>query len=186
MIQPELGMKVVELRLHKGMTQEQLAEAASVNVRTIQRIEKGETEPEAFSITNLSNVLEYDLRKEGFHNFWILAMHLSSILCIVIIPLLIWSCKKDRNTLADKHGRAVLNFQLTMTILLIGTGLMLLSIPLIIGVFHEGEFFLTAGVVLVVLLIFLGCICFYQGIANTIKVLNNKPYHYFLSIPFLK
>ena len=60
MQQPDLGMKVAEMRKQKGLTQEQLAEECEVSTRTIQRIENGEVEPRAFTRNNLSNLLEFD------------------------------------------------------------------------------------------------------------------------------
>jgi len=47
MNQPDLGLKVIELRQQKGLTQEQLAELCEVSARTIQRIESGEVDPRA-------------------------------------------------------------------------------------------------------------------------------------------
>lgn len=44
MNQPDLGLKVSELRQQKGLTQEQLAERCEVSPRTIQRIESGEVD----------------------------------------------------------------------------------------------------------------------------------------------
>jgi transcriptional regulator with XRE-family HTH domain len=41
MNQPELGLKIAELRKAKGVTQEELALNCNINVRTIQRIETG-------------------------------------------------------------------------------------------------------------------------------------------------
>ena len=41
MKQPDLGLKVTELRKQKGLTQEMLAEKCEVSTRTIQRIETG-------------------------------------------------------------------------------------------------------------------------------------------------
>ena len=43
MKQPLLGKKNTELRIQKGLTQEELVERCNVTVRTIQRIESGET-----------------------------------------------------------------------------------------------------------------------------------------------
>ncbi len=40
-----IGKKIVELRKSKGYTQEELAEKAKVNLRTIQRIENDENKP---------------------------------------------------------------------------------------------------------------------------------------------
>ena len=96
MKQPDLGLKVSELRKEKGFTQEQLAEFCEVTPRTIQRIESGEVEPRAFTRNSLSNVQEFDLGQNALGNerFWLAALHLSSMFCIVLIPLLIWSWMK--------------------------------------------------------------------------------------------
>ena len=42
MKQPQLGLKILELRQQKGFTQEELVEQCNISVRTIQRIEAGE------------------------------------------------------------------------------------------------------------------------------------------------
>jgi len=39
------GEKIRDLRIKKGMTQEELAEKTELSVRTIQRIESGEVDP---------------------------------------------------------------------------------------------------------------------------------------------
>ena len=87
MKQPDLGLKVSELRKENGFTQEQLAEFCEVTPRTIQRIESGEVDPRAFTRNSLSNVLEFDLGKNDVENerFWLAVLHLSSILCILPI-----------------------------------------------------------------------------------------------------
>jgi len=41
----EIGQKIREVRKRKGLSQEELAESAKVNLRTIQRIENNENEP---------------------------------------------------------------------------------------------------------------------------------------------
>ncbi len=41
----DLAKRVKELRTKKGLSQEQLAEASGLSLRTIQRIENGETLP---------------------------------------------------------------------------------------------------------------------------------------------
>ena len=40
-----IARKIGEIRKQKGLTQEELAEQAQVNLRTIQRIENSESEP---------------------------------------------------------------------------------------------------------------------------------------------
>lgn len=60
MNQPELGKKILELRLSKGLTQNELADLANVSLRTIQRIELAEVTPRSYTIKTIFSVLEFD------------------------------------------------------------------------------------------------------------------------------
>jgi len=53
-----LDKKVVALRNNKGLTQEELAELTQVSVRTIQRIESGQTIPRNFTVKAIAKSLE--------------------------------------------------------------------------------------------------------------------------------
>ena len=63
MKQPLLGKKITELRKQKGLTQEELVERCNVTVRTIQRIESGETTPRIYTIKTILNALDLDYEK---------------------------------------------------------------------------------------------------------------------------
>ena len=63
MKQPLLGKKITELRKQKGLTQEELVERCNVTVRTIQRIESGETTPRIYTIRTILNALGLDYEK---------------------------------------------------------------------------------------------------------------------------
>jgi transcriptional regulator with XRE-family HTH domain len=52
-----IGRRIHQIRKEKGMTQEQLAARAGINLRTLQRIEKGDTEPRGNTLRLLSNAL---------------------------------------------------------------------------------------------------------------------------------
>ena len=52
---------IKELRIKKGMTQQQLADNSGITLRTIQRIENGEVKPSLHSLNTISRVLEADL-----------------------------------------------------------------------------------------------------------------------------
>jgi len=199
MKQPELGIKVNELRQQKALTQEQLAEICEVSTRTIQRIESGEVDPRSFTIQRLNEALEFDFGKGDLQNenLWLAALHLSSMFCIVFIPLLIWSFLKERSLKVDRHGRDVLNFQITITILLMVSVLCIVFVPIGMAftIFNTPETVTNApnfGIMELLMLapilplLLVGPFVFYQGIKNTIKVLNDKPYNYPLSIQFLK
>ncbi|SEB84520.1 Helix-turn-helix domain-containing protein [Tenacibaculum sp. MAR_2009_124] len=60
MKQPDLGKKIFELRKQKGFTQEELVEKCNINVRTIQRIEAGETTPRSVTIKLILEALDVE------------------------------------------------------------------------------------------------------------------------------
>ncbi len=196
MNQPDLGLKVSELRQQKALTQEQLAERCEVSARTIQRIESGEVDPRAYTLHCLGEALEFDFGEEntGNENLWLAILHLSSTLCIPIIPLLLWSWKKNQSFKIDQHGRQVLNFQITMILCLFAAAFLLMVFPA--GLVLVGEqavsamentpAFILATICLPLPLILIGIFCTYQGVVNAMRALSDKPIRYALSIPFVK
>ena len=193
MNQPDLGLKITELRQQKGLTQEKLAEYCDVSTRTIQRIESGEVEPRSFTRNSLSNILEVDLGKEKTENesLWLTVLHLSSVVCILFIPLLLWSWKKDQSYKIDRQGREVLNFQITITLVLFAFTFLLTIAPAVWLMAQQldrdsgvlGNIFTLLPPIPILLI---GLFTSYQAIMNTVRALNDKPVHYPLSIPFVK
>ena len=53
-----IGQKIVQLRKSKGYTQEELAERAKVNLRTIQRIENDENKPSGNTLKLICEALD--------------------------------------------------------------------------------------------------------------------------------
>ena len=194
MNQPDLGLKVTELRQQKGLTQEQLAERCEVSARTVQRIESGEVDPRAYTLHCLGEALEFDFGEENTsnENLWLTVLHLSSVFCIVIVPLLLWSWKKNQSYKIDQHGRLVLNFQITMTLSLFAAlFFMLVGLPALVLLsmdMREGFVILASTLAILSILpfIFIGIFCTYQGVVNTMRALSDKPIRYALSIPFVK
>jgi len=194
MNQPDLGLKIAELRQQKGLTQEKLAEYCEVSARTIQRIESGEVEPRSFTRNSLSNILEFDLGKEntGNQSFWLALLHMSSVFCFVFIPLLLWSWKKDQSYKIDRQGRDVLNFQITVMLVLFAFSLMLIVAPTLFMITHgvdrdPGMRLGNAFAWLPPALILLLCgFTTYQAVVNTVRALSDKPIRYPLSIPFVR
>ena len=196
MNQPDLGLKVADLRQQKGLTQERLAELCEVSPRTIQRIESGEVDPRAYTLHCLGEALEFDFGEEntGNENLWLAILHLSSVFCIVIVPLLLWSWKKNQSFKIDQHGRHVLNFQITMTLSLFATLFLLMIIPVALVFMGEAGINTVEGSPIFMLLvmcapaplILIGIFCTYQGVVNAMRALSDKPVRYVLSIPFVK
>ncbi|HEY0055544.1 MAG TPA: helix-turn-helix domain-containing protein [Pedobacter sp.] len=60
MKQPELGIKLAEIRKEKGITQEDLVQKCNVTVRTIQRIESGDVTPRPLTLKLIAEALDCD------------------------------------------------------------------------------------------------------------------------------
>ena len=196
MNQPDLGLKVSELRQQKGLTQEQLAELCEVSPRTIQRIESGEVDPRAYTLQCLGEALEFDFGEENTskENLWLAILHLSSIFSIPILPLLLWSWKKNQSYKIDQQGRQVLNFQITTTLTLFAAAFFTLTIPILLAILGaqgvnvvEGSpVFMLLVMCTPVPLVLIGIFCTYQGVVNAMRAISDKPIRYALSIPFVK
>lgn len=174
------GQYIKQLRLKKGLIQEELAEKAYTSVRTIQRIENDAVKPRGYTLQNIASVLDVDFERLVNHtntdlrnagdqdNVWLPLLHLSGLFILLFPPLIIWTWKKDRFESIEKHGVDVINFQLTILLLLIPSGLLagfLVTVPVVIliGVFS------TAVI-----------------IVNTVKVINGESYRYPFAIRILK
>lgn len=193
MNQPDLGMKIAELRQQKGLTQEKLAEYCEISTRTIQRIESGEVEPRSFTRNSLGNILEFDFGRENSENenLWLALLHISSAVCFVFIPLLLWSWKKEQSYKIDRQGRDVLNFQITIMLILFGFGLLFILVPSILLMAQNmdreagllGDLFTLLPPVPILLL---AVFTTYQAVVNTVRSLSDRPIRYPLSIPLVK
>lgn len=120
----ETGKLVKELRVKRGMTQEELAEKTEVSARTIQRIENGEVDPRAYTLQMIAKALEVDysvfvgnntdqsseIAKTNSNN-WLALLHLSGLIPIIILTVIIWNSKKDQIKAITEHYRAVISFQ---------------------------------------------------------------------------
>jgi len=60
MEQPDLGKRILELRLTQGLTQEELASKCNINLRTIQRIESAQVNPRSYTVKLIFENLNYN------------------------------------------------------------------------------------------------------------------------------
>lgn len=169
----KIGLLIKELRIKKGLTQEELAEKTELSARTIQRIENGEVDPRAYSLQMIAKALDVDfslfvedgpkMNKEKKTNDDIILglVHLSGIFLILIPTILIWKNKKNEVENITEHFKVVISFQIFMwLIFLIGlVQYYKLNMPYL---FYAGA---------------MGTVFF--SIRNAISVINHKPYHYF-------
>lgn len=122
-----IGAKILEIRKRKGLTQEKLSDLSKINLRTLQRIEKGTTTPRSDTLSNICQVLEINMedildydRKDNLK--FIRYFHLSVLACLffplgsVILPLVLWVAKRDKIKGLHNQGINVLNFQILWSI----------------------------------------------------------------------
>lgn len=114
----------------------------------------------------------YSAKRED--NQLIVITHLCQLLTCVtgfgglIVPLILWATQKDKVEDMDIHGKAIINFQLSVIILSI------ICVPLI--------FLLGLGILGLILL---GIIAFIFPIINAIKASNREAPYYPLSLKFI-
>lgn len=167
----ETGKLIKELRIKKGMTQEELADKTEVTARTIQRIENGEVDPRAYTLQMIAKALEvdYDLFvenepdeeqeiKQVNANNWLGLLHFSGIIPLIFPTVLIWNYKKEKIKGMSEHYRDVISFQLKVWV----------------GILAGCWIYWKTGIPIPLILIFLGNALF--SIFATIKVLSGESY----------
>ncbi|MDO5981170.1 helix-turn-helix domain-containing protein [Flavivirga spongiicola] len=122
----EIGIKIKEVRKRKGLSQEELADLAKVNLRTIQRIENNDNEPRGKTLLlicevldiNAEGILDYG-KKSDKHYMMYFQLSVLSFLIIptgnIIIPFILWMTKKDKIIGLKNAGANLLNFQIIWT-----------------------------------------------------------------------
>ena len=128
----------------KGLTQEELSDKTTVAVRTIQRIEKGDVQPHMQTVKLLAAALEVDINdlividnpnEETIQRKWMLLLHALPLLGLIIpfanifVPTFLWIHKAEDNKVYDAHGRAIINFHGTITLLFLLSLLSFFVIP---------------------------------------------------------
>ena len=105
---------------------------------------------------------------------WALICHLSALSGYVIpfgnliVPIIIWSMKKEEMPMVDRHGKEVINFQISMTIWMIVSAFLI---------------FLLIGIPLLIVLAILQVVFIIIG---AIKADNGELYKYPMTIQFIK
>jgi len=196
----ELAQRIKGLRIRNGYSQEELAEKTGLSLRTIQRVENGETDPRGDSLkriafvfgVNPDEIMDWTVQED---KGLLTSLNLSALTFMffpilgILVPLIIWISKKDKIRNLNDTARELLNFQITWTLVLfvgyIGLILSFLyrfetSGDISIGMF-DMQFMLN--------IIFVGFM--YASnliliIVNSVRLHNDKTVVYFPKINFLK
>ncbi|MBA4849360.1 alpha/beta fold hydrolase [Emticicia sp. BO119] len=130
-----IAKKILNLRKGQGLSQEELADKASINLRTLQRIEQGHTEPRGLTLRLIANALgqspedllsmnaPIDLKEDPT---FLQLLNLSALAIWLIpfgnliIPAFLWWKYRDTIVDAKELGRQLLRFQLIWSCLTYG------------------------------------------------------------------
>jgi transcriptional regulator with XRE-family HTH domain len=194
----ELAKRIKELRTRKGFSQEELSEKSGLSLRTIQRIENGETEPRGDSLRRLS--VAFDVNPDELIDWTMLedrgfltSLNLSALSFMVfpvlgiIVPLIIWISRKDKIRDANEFAKEILNFQITWNmVFFIGFG------SIMTYAYFETRSNLTENfsyLKLLIPIIFPVIMYLYNTtltIINSINIYNDRKVNYYLKIRFIK
>jgi transcriptional regulator with XRE-family HTH domain len=200
-----LAVKIKEFRMAKGYSQEYLAELSQLSLRTIQRIENGETVPRGDTLNRLAKALEVSIDELTMlevaipnNNGYVALINLSALVFLVIVsfpvlsfvpPLLLWLHKKDQSEEVNERGKKILNFQITCSIIAAVWILFQIGGFIIPKVFHWNSLFslhLGPGEILLLSLIIPIAFNVILVIINTILILTNKEMKFWPVYRFLK
>ena len=195
-----LAKRVKELRKRNGLSQEELTENSGLSLRTIQRIETGETQPTGDTLKRIAKALNVTpnelvdwtiMEDKGF----LKALNLSALTFLffpilgILVPLIMWISKKDKLKDLNKIGRDVINFEITWTVLLF-LGFLLNAVYM--AYYWETNGVVSASSILssvrfnMFFLIFMYLFNLVFVIFNTVLIDRNKQVRYFPKINFLR
>jgi len=104
---------------------------------------------------------------------WAMFCHLGGLVYFIplgniIVPLILWSMRKDYSPLVDREGKKALNFQISFTIYMFVAAILV---------------FLLVGILF---LIILGLLQLIFVILAVVKTLNDEDFEYPMSIKFIQ
>jgi len=145
------GEQIAKQRKLKGLTQEELAETCQLNVRTVQRIEAGETDPRLYTLRCIADTLGVSIEslmppaRSKSERGTLAVLHISTLAYFIlpfcghiIGPLVIWLLKRDTFDQVNRHGKNILNAQISYSIYTI-----LIIIGIIAYAFQNNVFYST-------------------------------------------
>ncbi len=125
-----IAKKIIHFRKLKGITQETLAEITGLNVRTIQRIESGEVDPRLYTLKSIAEALgvnleellpeptQHELNQLAILHITPAGFFLFPVIGNVLLPFIFWMLKREEVNGINKHGKDILNGQLTYSIVI--------------------------------------------------------------------
>src|SRR5688572_10312999 len=198
-----IAKKIIHYRKLKGITQEALSELTGLNVRTIQRIESGEVDPRLYTLKSIADALsvsleellpeptQHELNQIAVLHITPVGFFLFPVVGNVLLPFIFWMLKREEINGINRHGKDILNSQLTYSIvisIIIGAVIVMAFIQIF---FPGNQFFLTFFMHLPIYMVvgmILSAITFgLLPAINAIRVSNGKkPWRHPFKIIFFK
>lgn len=183
--------KIKDLRIKNGFSQEELADKTSLNLRTIQRIENGNTTPRGDSLKRIASALGVaselfvnSVKQKDENIITLLNLSQFGFLLFpplgIVFPLIIWIKKKEKIDNVEKVGKVILNFQISWNILLIISIIFMFADIVRI----ESAIFFSGLSMLLIMLLYL--YNFVIIILNTVFYKRKRNMRYFPSISFFR
>ncbi|MCI0751158.1 MAG: helix-turn-helix domain-containing protein [Flammeovirgaceae bacterium] len=124
-----LGEKISSLRKSRGISQELLAENSRISLRTVQRIESGQSIPRPYTLKIIANALEVPVEyfsstpeeQDTSEIAALRAINLSALVGLllppvnIILPLIFWR-RRETSQLIDTVSRRIISFQILWTV----------------------------------------------------------------------
>ena len=196
----ELAQRIKTLRNRKGYSQEELSEKTGLSLRTVQRIENGETEPRGDSLKRMATV--FDVSPDEIVDWtvqedkgFLISLNLSALgfmffpILGILVPLIIWISKKDKIKKLNELAKDLLNFQITWTIILFVVYIFFFVLR-VFRFSHKGN--IDAGLIvsmnasILALIVIMYLFNFTLIIVNSIRINKGKSVLYFPKIRFLR
>ena len=150
--------KLKEFRNHKGWTQSELADRAGLSLRTVQRIESGQSLPQGHTLQVLSeltgiepaefNSIDSKIKTEQIERLKLINLSALAVIIIpfanIIFPFILWR-RSSEDTVINQTAKCIINFQIIWSLLL--------SFLLIISPFIQHSLQLSFSLLIVVLIL---------------------------------
>jgi len=186
-----LATRLKALRKQRAMSQEALAEESKLSLRTIQRIENGQSNPTGDTLKRLANALnvspdeliDWSIKED---NNYLVFLNLSALTFIlfpllgILVPFMLWVSRKGKIKNIDPLARDLVNFQINWNLLLfmVPVVLFLLSWANIISEISLSMLITAAAVLYSINILFIG--------VNTVLISNKKSARYFYLVRFIR
>ncbi len=196
----DIGKRIKELRNRKGLSQEDLADLSQLSLRTIQRIENGETEARGDSLKRLAtafgieaeelidNPAELHHVKGDDKSKYLMAINLSAFSFLLfpmagaIVPWILWWLKKDTVKGIDLDSKRVINFQISWFIFITAIPMTIV----VMSIYHVSYLGIVNREHLLIGMIGLYVINIFYIILNTLRLRKNMEVIYQPAIPFFR